>query len=82
MIGMCTVCGVIGQMDRCHIKSQGAGGTWEDENIVLMCRRHHTEQHAFGWDKFIERYPNIGILLEKKGWEMKQEFGRKRLVKK
>ena len=37
-----------------HVKSRGAGGTWED--IVPLCTRHHREQHDMGIASFQERY--------------------------
>jgi hypothetical protein len=69
-------------MDRAHIRSKGAGGTWGDENIMLLCRNHHIEQHALGWFKFCEKYRRAEEALEKRGWVISDEFGRKKLIRK
>lgn len=81
MIGFCIACGIYGVSDRCHLKSKGSGGTWEDENIVLMCREHHSEQHKSGWSKFLEKYPMARHKLKKKGWSIVEVLGVKKLVK-
>ena len=42
-----------GPSDPAHIRSRGAGGkAWTHEgepNIIPLCRRCHTRQHAHGW---------------------------------
>lgn len=37
-----------------HVKSRGAGGTWQD--LVPLCRDHHREQHTMGIDTFQSHY--------------------------
>lgn len=77
----CLVCGSP-QIDRAHIKSRGAGGTWEDNNIVLMCRRHHMEQHKMGWPSFALKYKTVRIALEGRGWQIVlNPMGQRRLVR-
>jgi RNase P subunit RPR2 len=39
----CVVCGVV-PSENAHVRSRGAGGTWQD--VVPLCRDHHREQHA------------------------------------
>lgn len=68
MIGICQICGVLEDLDRCHIRSKGAGGTWDDYNIILMCRKMHQIQHALGWNRFIKLHPAVGLILIEKGW--------------
>ena len=68
--------------DRCHIKSKGAGGGMEHENILMMCREHHTMQHKFGWGKFLEKHPMLKRIMERKGWIIKNIFGVDKLVSK
>lgn len=68
--------------DRAHIKSKGAGGSMEDHNLVNLCRTHHREQHQHGWSLFLDRHPAVWIELQRKGWEMKEVFGIKKLFHK
>jgi hypothetical protein len=35
-----------GDLDPHHIKSRGSGGGDIEENVILLCRRHHTLAHA------------------------------------
>jgi len=74
----CLICGRIA-VDRCHIKSKGAGGTMEPDNLLLMCRFHHRLQHGIGWGRFVEMYPVVRAALREKGWHVVEEFGIKRL---
>lgn len=60
--------------DRAHIKSKGSGGTWDDENILSLCRSHHREQHSVGWKKLCSRYPIVEYELNRWGWELVEEF--------
>lgn len=76
----CVACGSR-PSDRCHVRSRGAGGGWEEENILLLCRRHHVEQHQIGWMKFSLKYPMVLWELEKKGWRLEMVLGRNKLVK-
>lgn len=69
MIAKCAACRKIEEVDRCHIKSKGAGGTWDEYNIILMCRLKHVEQHTIGWNKFIEKHPHMKLDFQEKGWE-------------
>ena len=40
-----------------HIKSRGAGGGDEDENILALCYPDHVKIHKEGPGRFIEWYP-------------------------
>lgn len=48
-------------------------------NLIPMCRCHHTEQHAKGWVCMVERYPELESLLDRMGWRLETLFGRTRL---
>ena len=55
----CCACGAPGPSDPAHVKSRGAGGhAFLDNgqgNIIPLCRRCHTEQHAKGWSAIMRR---------------------------
>ena len=75
----CQVCGKR-PVDPCHIKSFGSGGPDSPENIIPLCRKHHTEQHSKGWVTFVRRNQAIAWHLEQKGWKVVNEFdGRQKL---
>lgn len=61
--------------DPCHIKSVGAGGNDESGNILPFCRAHHSEQHALGWHRFVEKHPGLENVLNEYGWGFVNEFG-------
>ena len=70
----CEVCGDIAE--RHHIKTRGAGGTDEPENILEACRAHHIEVHKLGLTTFAEKYPKVKKYLLSKGWYF-DDFRRK-----
>lgn len=76
----CLVCG--NPSDPAHIKTRGSGGNDSPENILPLCRRHHTEQHAVGFVRFIEKHPVMEHHLRARGWEVESIFGAKKLVRK
>jgi hypothetical protein len=45
--GGCEVpgCPHVGTVDAAHIKSKGSGGDDTDDNLVSLCRLHHTLHH-------------------------------------
>ena len=55
--------------DPAHIKSVGSGGDDVEDNLLALCRRHHTESHMLGWHHFTEKYPNVRLALGAKGWD-------------
>ena len=81
MDSKCQACGQIGIVDRAHIRSKGAGGSWDSDNIILLCRKHHQESHSLGWYRFVILYPKIMFILEEKGFEFKNIFGIMKLIK-
>lgn len=67
--------------DPAHIRSRGAGGDDHDDNVVSLCRSHHSEQHQVGWVRFVTRYPKVGFALANKGWVVRESNGLHRLVR-
>ncbi len=67
----CVVCGKRGE--RHHIKTRGSGGGDEAENILFLCRFHHSEWHQMGAFKFCQNYEKIGKLLKYMGWEFDKD---------
>jgi len=39
-----------------HIRSRGAGGDDEAENLMSLCPEHHTEYHTIGGRAFGQKY--------------------------
>lgn len=58
--------------DPAHIKSKGSGGDDVPENLMPLCRIHHTEQHKIGWYRFALKHPPVLFDLKKKGWGFDQ----------
>jgi len=68
----CTACGTE-QAQRClhHLKSQGAGGSDNDYNLMPLCLRCHNKVHLIGLSNFAQR--NMGVVgwLLKNNWSVK-----------
>lgn len=71
----CAVCGR-GPVDPAHIKSRGAGGPDTLENLLPLCRSHHTQHHRIGWVRFCDINPKAHRALVARGWEFEEENGR------
>jgi predicted restriction endonuclease len=69
-------------VDRCHIKTKGSGGSDEPFNIMSLCRLHHALQHQIGIVTFIEKYPAVLKDVQSKGWEITRLNGVKGLRRK
>lgn len=63
----CAACGKR-PVDPDHIKTRVAGGGDRWENLMPLCRKHHTERHACGYVFMAMNYPGVKMALEKKGW--------------
>lgn len=79
--GRCLVCGTT-DCDPAHIKTRGAGGDDVPSGVLALCRKHHCEQHAYGFSKFCARYPQVKWQLEERGWTLVNEFGVMKLRRK
>lgn len=75
----CLIC--TNPSDPAHIKSKGSGGDDTADNVFPLCRTHHQRQHQIGWGRFAKEFPIIYFELEKRGWQIINEFGRERLVR-
>lgn len=76
----CIACGVT-PTDRAHIKTMKTGGTWDDFNIVALCRMHHQESHNLGWSRFIGKYKHTYTIFRSKGWNLQDVLGITKLVR-
>jgi hypothetical protein len=74
----CLICNSV-NVDKCHIKTKGSGGSNEEFNIIYLCRVHHQEQHKTGIVTFVEKYQQVKDEIEAKGWVIRDLFGRKKL---
>lgn len=74
MTKRCVVCGST-PVDRCHIRSKGAGGPDEEWNLISQCRAHHREQHDLNWWRYVKKHPHIMAFLREKGWEWVEVLG-------
>lgn len=54
--------------DPAHIKSRGSGGDDVYENVMPLCRIHHTEQGAIGWFRMADKHFKVALDLQAKGW--------------
>lgn len=68
----CIVCAKLG-CDPCHIKSRGAGGGDEVDNLMPLCREHHRMQHQKGIVTFVKSFPQVMRYLRAKGWVVEQD---------
>lgn len=66
----CMICGSR-PADPHHVRSRGAGhGDWvkKNGNVVPLCRRHHTEVHQGGPEKFRAKHEvNLGLRAVQQG---------------
>lgn len=54
--------------DPAHIKTRGSGGDDTYNNVMPLCRKHHTEQGQIGWKKMSVKYRAVDLDLVSKGW--------------
>lgn len=78
----CQACNKFKPLDRAHIKTKGSGGTWDDDNILMLCRECHQKQHYIGFFKLCKLYPSLEEILNEKGWFFNHHFGVTKLRKK
>lgn len=56
----CAVCAT-SPSDPHHIRTRGAGGGDSAENLIALCRMHHTEIHQIGQTSFLIKYPHVRL---------------------
>ena len=66
----CNACDKMPPNDPAHIKSRGSGGDDIEENLLTLCRKCHTTQHAYGWFRFVVENPHLEQILDEKGWDV------------
>lgn len=71
----CLVCDT-SPCDPCHIKTVGSGGHDHANNLMPLCRDHHTEQHRIGLFSFIERHANVGLYISTIGLKIIKLHGK------
>jgi 5-methylcytosine-specific restriction endonuclease McrA len=67
----CVCCGHNGSyypLDREHTKTRGSGGTDDEWNVSIMCRKCHTEKGSKGLSHMANKYPNYKKWLLEMGW--------------
>lgn len=75
----CLVCNTT-PCDPCHIRSRGAGGDDDLNNLMPLCRACHRLQHAVGLVRFARTHGAVKDALWAKGWEIAMDGdGNKRL---
>lgn len=72
---LCAACGTNKDIDRAHIKTRGAGASWEFFEFIYLCRNHHIEQGARNWKHMVDKYPGVLPELTKRGWYLQNNFG-------
>lgn len=67
----CAACGS-SPCDPAHIRSKGAGGHDERDNLVPLCRRCHSMSHQIGWAKMLHKYSTLSIFMHELGWRINE----------
>ena len=75
----CCECGREG-CDPAHAKSKGSGGDDIKENVIPLCRKHHTEQHKIGVVTFAKKYPKVMMWYLTNGWELININGKEKFI--
>ena len=55
----CIICGTTQGIDPHHVTSVGAGGTDKQDNVIPLCRKHHSWIHCVGLFEAIREYSII-----------------------
>ena len=74
----CIVCGKK-PSDPAHIKSRGAGGPDVPENLLPLCRIHHSTQLQVCFLKMMDLHVGFYESMLERGWEIRVENGRRKL---
>lgn len=67
----CAACKRPGPSDPNHVRTRGAGGGDTADNVMPLCREHHTEWHAMGARTTAAKYYGVRDWLEAAGrWDV------------
>lgn len=66
----CWICGKPGEWD--HLRTRGAGGGNEMQNLQPLDRYHHVERHTMSLKDFVKKY-NLPISWES-GWPRRMDL--------
>lgn len=64
----CIACGRHPPVDAHHVRTRAAGGHDEAENLMPLCREHHTHIHRIGIRQMAEHFPSVFTWLNLAGW--------------
>jgi hypothetical protein len=59
----CVACGKPGPSDPHHLTTRGHGGGDLEDNLIALCRKHHTEVETIGIRKFCRLYACVRFWL-------------------
>lgn len=65
----CLVCNKVG-CDPCHIRTFAVTLCDDENNLMPLCREHHTEQGQIGIVTFLRKYPSVLSYVETLGFEI------------
>lgn len=63
----CEICGDV-NAEVHHIITRGAGGTDDPENLIYLCRQHHSLIHSVGRETFLKTWGMEHKLDIAKAW--------------
>lgn len=55
-------------LDPDHVRTRGSLGGDDDQNIMTLCRKCHTEKGMKGISYMATKYPNYHAWLKNNGW--------------
>lgn len=61
--------------DPCHIKSYATTLQDNANNLMPLCRVHHTESHKIGIVTFVKKYPSVELFVRGLGFYI-NEYGK------
>lgn len=72
----CAACNKPPPSDPDHIRSRGAGGRDDLDNLWPLCRRCHNIRHKNGLNYLIDKFPKAKKELSRRGWYYDEVFRR------
>jgi hypothetical protein len=61
-------CGYHLSVDPHHVKTVKTGGDDVEENIIPLCRNHHTMVHRQGLEYMAQNFQGVTSWLDRNGW--------------